>query len=330
MIKPFAELSRSQQRRRLHESARDALDQFGIGQASVRLINYDFNATFRVEPTKTKARFALRLNVNSARTTADVRAEAAWVAELANEPDILVPTPQASIEGDVAVEVSCAGVNKPVPAVLYSWLDGPDLGERASLKSLSELGRVAARLHTHAESWKRPTSVRFGSIDALLMDEEDLLTPLDAKWFKPVKPVIQEALQVTQQATASVFSGRGKIPIHGDLHVWNLKTVNGQLAVFDFDDAGIGRRLQDLAISAYYLRDRPGGEEALLQGYESIRPLPKHSSEEWEALIAGRNLLLLNAVVSSVTAGYEDFAPKYAKRTADRLKHYLTTGRYEL
>ena len=45
--------------------------------------------------------------------------------------------------------------------------------------------------------------------------------------------------------------------LHADLHNSNLKWCRGRLYVFDFDDSAIGVPMQDLAISAYYLRDEP-------------------------------------------------------------------------
>ena len=323
----FSEVSRSQQRKRLQVSARNALAGFGMADADLRLINYDFNATYRVVRND-GTRFALRLNVNSARSVEAVKAEAAWVLELSNVADIHVPTPQQTRDGGVVLEVECAGVERPVPAVLYSWLDGPDLGERASLRRLRAMGSLTARLHQQVKAWDRSAELAFGSMDRLLMDEPDALTSLDAPWFVPSKPIILEAFQVAQENSAAVFRGPGAIPIHGDLHVWNTKWVDDHIAVFDFDDAGLGRELQDLSVSAYYLRDRPGAEAALLEGYEEVSPLPKHTPEQWEALIVGRNLVLLNAVVGMVTAGYQDFLPGYVQRTEARLRNYLDTGTY--
>lgn len=295
------------------------------------MINFDFNATFRVEPTGNGQRFALRLNVNSRRDRRAVTTEATWVSALAEVPGIMVPLPQATPEGELAVDVRCDGLDRPIPCVLYTWLDGPDLGSSASRRRVREIGRLAARLHDHAESWAQPPSISFKSIDDVMLGEPDNLSSLDSPSFDPSDTsVILEALASVQRAVDGVFRRGSPHPIHADLHLWNTKWVDDHLAVFDFDDAGLGRPIQDLAISAFYLRDDPQSERALLDGYAAERPVPEHSPAEWEALIAGRNLLLLNDLVASVTAGSHDFVARYFGRTAVRMRHYLRHQRFRL
>lgn len=118
--------------------------------------------------------------------------------------------------------------------------------------------------------------------------------------------------------------------IHADLHFRNVKWVDDRLGVFDFDDAGWGVPALDMAISAYYVRDLPGKEDALRSGYAAVRPLPDCSDEEFEALVAARNFTLLNFVVESVTTGFDEFASTYLQTSAARFRHYLRTGRFAL
>ena len=100
-----------------------------------------------------------------------------------------------------------------------------------------------------------------------------------------------------------MYAGQRPIVLHADLHGGNLKWHRGRLAVFDLDDAGFGVPALDLAISTFYLRaGAPGVEEALRQGYAEVRDLPDVSDEQFEALVAARQLLLANSLLASSTA----------------------------
>lgn len=85
----------------------------------------------------------------------------------------------------------------------------------------------------------------------------------------------------------------------------------------------------DLAISAFYLRDGDDApERAMREGHAARRPLPDVAEAEVEALIASRQLLLANALLTSTTAAFGADAAAYLQVTGDRLAHWLDTGRF--
>ena len=86
--------------------------------------------------------------------------------------------------------------------------------------------------------------------------------------------------------------------------------------------------MQDLAISAYYLRDDAALEAALLEGYQAVRPLPSFTTEQFEAMVASRNLILLNDVVTTTNAEFREMMPTYVPRSIVKLRAYLDTGVY--
>jgi Ser/Thr protein kinase RdoA (MazF antagonist) len=127
-----------------------------------------------------------------------------------------------------------------------------------------------------------------------------------------------------------VYAGQRPIVLHADLHGGNLKWHAGRLAVFDLDDAGFGVPALDLAISTFYLRDEdPAIERALRAGYAEVRALPEVSVEQFEALVAARQLLLANSLLMSSTASLRAEATAYLDVTAQRLRGWLDTGRFE-
>ncbi|MFM7860389.1 MAG: hypothetical protein ACKO8C_03135 [Candidatus Nanopelagicaceae bacterium] len=96
------------------------------------------------------------------------------------------------------------------------------------------------------------------------------------------------------------------------------------------DDLGIGYEMQDLAITFFYLRDMPGKEEVVLEGYKSVCEPPKVKSHQLEALLLSRQLLLLNDLLDVTTAEEIASTPEYIEITRLRIKNFLDTGRFEL
>ena len=153
----------------------------------------------------------------------------------------------------------------------------------------------------------------------ILDREHPLLTAAD-------HVVLDQAFAAIQAQFDAVFAGATRQPLHADLHVWNLKWYRGRLIVFDFDDSGVGVPVQDLAISAYYLRDDAAQEAALLDGYQDVRSLPAFTQAQYEALVASRNLVLLNDVLTTTHAEWIAMLPRYVPNSVTKLRAYLDTG----
>lgn len=325
----FEDLTSRQQVYRLRRAAFDVLREWPIEVARLRVIRHDYNATFRVETT-TGHLFALRLNVNSRRTPGELTAEAEWLTALAHDTDLLVPVPQRTREGALRSEVYVEELGRSLPAVLMSWLPGRELGFGASVAHLRVVGSLAADLHDHGAAWQLPPGAEMPRFDDPLFNDVDRLSEhvdLDL-WGADARQVVTESLARTRAAFAQVVAASPVFPLHADLHGGNLMLDHDKIAVFDFDDSGWGPPLLDLAIATYYLRSSDRRHEALLEGYVAQRTLPDHSDAQFEALLASRNLLLMNDVLASTTASVRDFTPRYLRNSVTKLRHYLETGSY--
>src|SRR5690606_37060478 len=114
-------------------------------------------------------------------------------------------------------------------------------------------------------------------------------------------------------------------PLHGG----NLQWPGVPLAVFDFAVRGLGVPALDLAISTFYLRGgEAGAEEAMRAGYASVAHLPDVDRSDFEAMVASRQLLLANAILSSSTGQLRAMASTYLPTTVDRLRHWLEHGTF--
>ena len=330
---PFAELSERAQVGRLRPLAKAVLARYPITVERLRLLNHGFDTTFRVDAVDGR-RFALRLNVNSRRTPGNLAAESAWLGALATDTDLVVPVPQVADDGTVTELMPFADLGRPVAATLFSWLPGRDLGDEPTLEQMRAVGRAAAILHQHAEGWSLPPGAELPAIDRPLMDVENRLAADHELLTAERRAVIDAAFTEVQARYDELLVGAdagtspARRPLHADLHNANLKWHRGRLAVFDFDDSGIGVPVQDLAIAAYYLRDAPEHEAAMHEGYAEVRPLPGHTSAQYEAIVASRNLVLLNDVVVTTVPEWRAMLPRYLANTVVKLRAYLDTGVY--
>jgi Ser/Thr protein kinase RdoA (MazF antagonist) len=268
--------------------------------------------------------------VNSRRSAVNPAAEMAWLAALSADTDINVPTPQPNTDGALVTHIWSDDLRRDTPCALFSWLPGPDLDndEKSTPVRLRTVGRATAALHRHADRWVMPSDAELPTIDTPLMDSPNRLTA-DHELLTPERRVILDAaFSEVEGRYLELFDGARSRPLHADLHLGNLKWNRGRLYVFDFDDSGMGLPMQDLAIAAYYLRPAAHLEDALLAGYAEVAPLPTYSPAQYEAVVASRNLVLLNDIVDTANADFRELLPTYVPNTIAKLRHYLDTGVY--
>jgi Ser/Thr protein kinase RdoA (MazF antagonist) len=321
----FADLSERAQVARLRVTALEALRAYPFEVARLKLLNHGFNTTFGVR-TERGERFALRLNVNSRRSVAQIGAEMAWLAALSRDTDLNLPVPQATRDGALMGHVYSPDLERALPFALFSWLPGDNLGDKATPMQMREVGRATATLHAHARGFTLPVGTMLYSARPVLMDSRDNFQDEHELLTSERREVIGAAFQRAQAALDAVYARDREIPLHADLHNWNLKWARGKLYVFDFDDSIMGVPMHDLAISAYYLRDHTALEDALLEGYAAHATLPMYSSAEFEALVVARNLVLVNDLFSNSNAGLRAYLPRYLANSVTKLRYYLETG----
>jgi Ser/Thr protein kinase RdoA (MazF antagonist) len=322
----FGTLSTRAQVARLRPVAEEALSRYPVDVRSLRLLQHGFNTTFRVD-TKAGEKYALRLNVNSKRTAANLAAEAEWLWALGKETDIWVPVPQRTHDGALTTAVWSPDLGRDVNTVLFSWLPGRTLGEDPTKDKMKEVGRTLSVLHRHGKTW-RPRIGELPVLDRPYWDMPNRLTLDDSPLSDTMKVIVEEVMVQVSNTVEALMVRSGSQPIHTDPHNWNMKWYRGRLSLFDFDDSGIGPTLFDLAISTYYLRPNNANTDALLEGYAEASELPTHSADEFEALVAHRNVLLLNDLLTTLHSEHRALLPRYIANTEIKLRAFLDTGIY--
>ena len=330
MENTYDQLPQRQQLAVLRPFARAALAQFAIQPASLRVVNHAFNTTYAVRDTAGQ-RYALRLNTQSLRDVAGIDAELQWIEALAAAGLVNVPTPVKTVAGAFAARIDCPPLQKTLLATLARWLPGRIVGERPARQQLTQIGRVTALLHQHSKDWRPSGGATFPRIDGIFMNSPDNLRHGDDARLSPVLyQLLAEAMTIIAPIYAQLAHRFVIQPIHADIHPYNLMWHAGQLSVFDFDDAGLGWPIQDLAVTCYYLRDIVGAEAQVLAGYTSVTAMPAVSSAEFEALLMARGILLFNDLIVSQSHEEREFMPEFSRRMELRLRHFLDTGTFQL
>jgi Ser/Thr protein kinase RdoA (MazF antagonist) len=302
--------------------AHEILKKYGISDAEVECINFEFNATFSVS-TQSGHKYALRLNINSTRVVSNIQAETQWVRELARIPSINVPTPIASLDDKYLVSAHHADSGQTIYGVMYSWLEGEEIGDEPTLDQLHTVGRAMALLHENTSDFVLTDGAELPTFNDFFWGTEDYLFSSKSTLILKDRQLIEQARDLIMKYTDELYSSSAVHIIHADFHGWNLMWHEDQLFIFDFDDCGYGVEAQDIAVALYYL-DTPEQDAALLDGYRSIRPVPTYSENAMKALLLQRRLLLLNYLFETKNAEHKEMLPAYLEKTIERVSTFLT------
>lgn len=321
----FFDLPVEDQQRSLTSFAEDLLATYGIYKAQVACINYEFNATFSVE-TQSGVKYALRININSTRTIQNMLAEVEWVRHLNRTSGIHTPTPIANLTDHYIVSGLHADSGLTLYGVMYTWLDGEEIGDEPTMEQLHEVGKAIAYLHQESNDFALSTDVELPRFDDFFWGTEDYLFSDKSLLTKEERDLIQQAHDLIMQFTRDLYANSPVHIIHADFHGWNLMWNEGKLSIFDFDDCGFGLEAQDLAVALYYL-DTPEQDQALLNGYKSVKPLPDYSALAMKALLLQRRLMLLNYLFETKNQEHKEMLPAYLQKSIERVSTFLTDVR---
>lgn len=307
-----------------------ALGRYGLRDAQLHPLSHGFKEIFLVE-SSSRGRFVLRMYAPppavggggrsdpryrtglGLRSPETIGAQLHWLAALGSETDLAVPEPVPLPEGSLVGRVSFADLpplrgllrrasarhrnlyrpdHPPRHFSLLSWVPGENRGDPTDA-DLARVGRLAARLHEHAEGYQAP--------DPSALPRWDWCWPFGETaplWKEGEAFYSAEEMEVFEEASRYVRAdlddlGRGDFgPIHRDLTLKNLliggpdAALRGTAGATDFDQCGLGHYLFDLSVVLRALRPRwrQAGRppelaaervwEPLLAGYESVRGLP--------------------------------------------------------
>ncbi len=318
----YANLDTDAQVALLTEHAAEVLKHYELGEVTeIESINHEYNSTFAVRCAD-GTRYALRINVNSPRNTANVLAELEFINHLKANTDLAFASPISNTSSDFFTVVANESMNRPLVSVLFSWLEGEELGEEPTAEQLFALGAGMAKMHDAAAGFELRDGAELPNLRDVLWLTDDLLTTEVSQLSSEEKALVRAALVKIDGVVKGLFERDSVRLIHADMHGWNLMWHDGVLSIFDFDDCGIGLPIQDLYTALYYL-DTDEQDAALKAGYASVRPIPEHTEFEAKALLLQRRIILLNYLFETSTPEHREILPKYKIETMRRINVFL-------
>ena len=194
------------------------LSSYQLDVTSVVSINYEYNATLKVE-TADGQLFALRINTNSPRTPENLRAEIAFVRLLAEDGRVKVPHPIENREGDFYTSILHEASGRMFHCVLYSWILGEELEEEPqNEQQLFALGTAMATMHVAAQGFELPEGSSLPTFDDPLWWTEDFLLSEKSVLDAEAKDLISRALAAIKSGVAKFYANGTPRLIHADMH----------------------------------------------------------------------------------------------------------------
>ncbi len=295
----FYDLNLEAQVARLQDAALSAVEHWAIVKPKISLLKYRENAVFKLT-SATEKNYILRVHRANYHSKEAIASELSWIAALKktlNVPQIIATKEQtlfakAFVKGDADARV----------IDVFDWVEGSSLADllphiqTQDLKLwLKKMGQAAACLHKHSSVWRIPEGFERHSWDAEgLVGERPFWGRF---WELPVLTVEQkklilkarDALRVSLQKYPKTKQSYGLI--HADMIPDNLMISNDELVLIDFDDAGFGYYMFELATILHSLQEHADYEDlkaALLAGYQAFRSLSEEDLAYLEAFRLAR------------------------------------------
>jgi len=271
----------------IRKVADEALLQWNVRPAKVALVSRTENVVFRIDAEEGHA-YALRVHRPGYHTLAELESEPLWTTAL-NAAGVGAPVAEKTRTGGHYAAVGVPGTDEVRHVGLIPWFDGvgldqmieqaPDATTRDS--HFQQLGRLMATMHEQAATWTPPPGFQRHAFDeAGLMGEAPFWGRF---WDVPELTSPQRAVLIAARSRLHTrLSEYGKDPrtysmIHADLRSTNVLVAGDQVHVIDFDDAGFGWHLYDVAVALaepYALdSDYEPIRDALVEGYRARRAL---------------------------------------------------------
>ena len=331
-MKSYATLTEHGQARRLRLLALNALKQYPLDVARLRLVTNDFNGIFRADTTDGQ-KFILRVTLpEGGRTLEHVTAEMDWLAALARDTSLRVPCPLPARDGRLVVEAQAEGVPQLRLCEVFSWVPGKDLADDMSKANIARLGELMAQLHLHAHAYQSSAQLSLLRFDRPFPFPEPvvLFNESFAALFTPERRAVFENTITWVQKSIDRLKASGEPMriMHNDLHQWNVRNFHGVLSPIDFEDLMLGWPVQDIATTLYYFpkENYAALRTAFQGGYTRRCPWPERHPGEIDSFIAARGFGLANFILNDLNPTWKVQAPEFIERVENRLRKLMETN----
>jgi Ser/Thr protein kinase RdoA (MazF antagonist) len=281
----YAKRPLSEQLALLQELALQSLSYWGLSCKSLSLIKHRENAVYKLL-TQDNELFAVRVHRSGYHSDAALNSEFVWMEALA-DVGIHVPQVLPCTNGERFAVVEHQEIPEPRQIDVLQWIAGEQLGsvENGLEGSAGEIAHIystvgtkMAHLHAHSSQWQLPQGfTRHAWDQAGLVGPTPLwgqfwelanLTPQQRSLISKARDAVAEKLSTTDRSSLNYGM------IHADFVPENLLVDEGNVRVIDFDDAGLGWYMFDIATALFFIQDDANYEvakSALINAYQSAR-----------------------------------------------------------
>ena len=321
---PFYHLPEEERRTRYERLARKALAAYAMEDAPLSFLAEGRNVTYQVRTGGEQ--FALRI-CDAGRERGELLPELLWLVALRRDTRLVVPEPLLATDGEILRSVSVPGVPGFHPCVLFSWVDGERPSDEPTPEQMRALGRFTAALHQHgrthrlAGGWRRSSETLDAAVPDRIPVPHD--TGVDVDVFRAAIPRIRASMNALGSGADAIGS------IHGNLHPPNVLFSGDEARAIAFAACHSGYYVYDLATICDALAGKETFSElraALLQGYESLHPLPSNLDRHLPAFAALRTIDTVRRVLEVDRLRTEHWVPRFLRRAASKIEGYVTSA----
>ena len=258
-----------------------------------------------------------------------------------NASGVRVPKVIPTCDGRLLIREQIEAVPEPRQVDLFAWIEGLPLGsveqglgtDNARIADIYHaIGQTAARLHNQSSDWQQPDG-----FERHAWDYEGLVGehPFWGRfWELELLSAEQQALLIAaRDKVRSGLKALDKSPqryslIHADFVPENLMAEGDIVRLIDFDDAGFGWHMFELATALYFIQEEesyPIAKQALIDGYRSERALPDTELAHLELFLAARSFTYLGWIRSrQETETAQQLAPELIRLACKQAERFLT------
>jgi Ser/Thr protein kinase RdoA (MazF antagonist) len=255
---------------------------------------------------------------------------------------IAVPVILPDRTGAFFAVVASDCVPEPRQVDIFHWVEGQQFGsveagiaDPASIERLyGVIGALAARLHNQAVDWDLPEDFTRHAWDTEGLVGEQ---PFWGQFWELAALTTgeRELLLAAREQVYSDLVRYGQNPqnrdrysmIHADLVSENLLVDRDRVRLVDFDDAGFGWHLFELATALYFEMEQdyyPVAFRALIDGYREHRDLPDEQVQQLPLFLMARSFTYLGWVhTRQETETARELAPMLIEKACKLAREYL-------
>jgi len=339
----YESLNPTQQIEYLHSLAEKALPLWSMTGAILELIKYRENAVFKVK-TRSGKQYALRLHRPGYHSDVALLSELQWIQSL-EEHGIDSPQVIPTSDGHLFAKIFCnkmsADEDPEIRQVdMFAWVNGEQLGSAENglgnkpgkvRDVYRTIGQLSAQLHNQASQWQLPDGFQRHAWDLEgLVGETPFWGPFWA--LDSLTDIQKELIDTAKNSIKAILNNYGKESthysmIHADLVPENLLLEGKRVRLIDFDDAGFGWHMFEIATALYFIQNDPQYEvakTALIEGYREHRSLPDSELSFLPLFLAARGFTYLGWVQSrQETETAREMTPQLVKMACDAAGRFL-------